>query len=316
MLLGMPYVSYAELLRELNRFEEAIRYAEQGIAYCQLWQPTASMDGYLALARLEAGRRNWQAALEMIEQALKAAEHTRTFLDDTFVNIFRVRIHLMQGDQARADQWMKVSTKHEIASGFYHIREMVRLIQWRARVISGENISAELAGFFAEIEGRERVTPYIEALILDTYAYHNARQHPDAIGALNRALEMGAQGGYVRIFADEGKALLSLLEQYHDRLDVPANYLKDLLNLMRREAEAAHPSRPQSAPGKDLIPLTRRELDVLHLLADGKSNQEIADELVLALNTVKKHVANILGKLAVANRTQAVMVAKEQRWID
>jgi len=54
---------------------------------------------------------------------------------------------------------------------------------------------------------------------------------------------------------------------------------------------------------------------VLHLLADGKSNQEIATELVLALNTVKKHVANILGKLGVANRTQAVVVAKEKGWI-
>ena len=52
-----------------------------------------------------------------------------------------------------------------------------------------------------------------------------------------------------------------------------------------------------------------------HLLADGKSNQEIADELVLALNTVKKHVANILGKLGVSNRTQAVMAAKERDWL-
>jgi DNA-binding NarL/FixJ family response regulator len=65
-----------------------------------------------------------------------------------------------------------------------------------------------------------------------------------------------------------------------------------------------------------LISPTRRELDVLRLLADGKSNQEIADELVLALNTVKKHVGNILDKLGVANRTQAVMVAKENGWID
>jgi DNA-binding NarL/FixJ family response regulator len=64
------------------------------------------------------------------------------------------------------------------------------------------------------------------------------------------------------------------------------------------------------------MPLTRRELDILQLLAAGKSNQEIAIERVLTLNTVKKHVANILQKLGVANRTQAVMLAKKQGWME
>jgi DNA-binding NarL/FixJ family response regulator len=66
----------------------------------------------------------------------------------------------------------------------------------------------------------------------------------------------------------------------------------------------------------ELLPLTRRELDILQLLATGKSNQEIAAERVLTLNTVKKHVANILQKLGVANRTQAVMLAKKQGWME
>ena len=49
-LLGIPFISYADLLREQNRFEDAIRYAEQGIAYCQVWQPVVSLDGQIALA--------------------------------------------------------------------------------------------------------------------------------------------------------------------------------------------------------------------------------------------------------------------------
>jgi DNA-binding NarL/FixJ family response regulator len=51
-------------------------------------------------------------------------------------------------------------------------------------------------------------------------------------------------------------------------------------------------------------------------LAAGKSNQEIAAERVLTLNTVKKHVANILSKLNVANRTQAVVLARKLGWIE
>ena len=85
-----------------------------------------------------------------------------------------------------------------------------------------------------------------------------------------------------------------------------------LLNIMGDPDLLADESVPSP---QDLIPLTRRELDVLQQMAAGKSNQEIADELVLALNTVKKHVANILSKLGVSNRTQAVMVAREKGWL-
>ncbi|PDV97791.1 LuxR C-terminal-related transcriptional regulator [Candidatus Chloroploca asiatica] len=66
-----------------------------------------------------------------------------------------------------------------------------------------------------------------------------------------------------------------------------------------------------SLPGQPLIePLTERELDVLRLICAGKSNQEIADELLLALNTVKRHVNNLYGKLGVSRRAQAIIEAR------
>ena len=60
-----------------------------------------------------------------------------------------------------------------------------------------------------------------------------------------------------------------------------------------------------------MAPLSARELEVLALLAAGKTNQAIASELVITLDTVKRHVTHILGKLGVANRTQAVIRARE-----
>ena len=72
--------------------------------------------------------------------------------------------------------------------------------------------------------------------------------------------------------------------------------------------ELAHP--PKQPPTPD--PLTSREMDVLRLLAQGKSNREIADELVLAELTVRTHVSNILGKLHLANRTQAALYALKE----
>jgi LuxR family maltose regulon positive regulatory protein len=314
VLQGMPYVSYADLLREQNRFEEAVRYGEQGIAYCQIWQPMASMDGYLALARLETGRRNWGAAETCFEQALQTAERTSTPLDDTFVTLFRVRAYLLGGDLPRASQWMQTISAAESTDLFYHFREMIELVRLRVRVLRGEPITSELAGLLPEVERRERVSPHIEALILGAYAFQHTGLEAGALDYLNLALAMGARGGYVRIFADEGQPMLDILERQQGKLDVPSTYLKDLLEVLRGEAAGAVHQPPDT---KDrLVSLTRRELDVLRQLADGKSNQEIADELVLALNTIKKHVANILGKMGVANRTQAVMEAKKSGWIE
>ena len=62
--------------------------------------------------------------------------------------------------------------------------------------------------------------------------------------------------------------------------------------------------------------LTGRELEVLHLIAAGKSNQEIADDLFITLKTVKTHVSNILSKLEVSDRTQATIYAFKQNIVN
>ncbi|MBK9925468.1 MAG: hypothetical protein IPP66_09270 [Anaerolineales bacterium] len=135
--------------------------------------------------------------------------------------------------------------------------------------------------------------------------------------SLSHALTLGAQSGYVRVFADESKQLLHILEQYHNKLHAPHIYVDEITNLLRKEAANYQlPTTDQTPELHPLSPLTRRELDILQLLAAGKSNQEIAEERVLTLNTVKKHVGNILSKMGVANRTQAVMLAKKLEWIE
>ena len=59
-------------------------------------------------------------------------------------------------------------------------------------------------------------------------------------------------------------------------------------------------------------PLSERELDVLQLIATGRTNQEIADILVIALSTVKSHINNIYGKLGTKRRTQAIAIARKR----
>lgn len=327
-LLGMPFISYADLLREQNRLEEAVRYAEQGIAYCQVWQPVASLDGQIALARINAAQGRWEEAFARLDRAMQVVETSVSILGDTFVAIHMIRLALLLGDLPKARHLIKVYDLEKTAIGMYfHFGEMIQLVLLRADVQalphSGTSqtdpqpapvILEALSRLIAESERRERVTPVIEASILCACVHHAVAQHARAAESLSHALTLGAQCGYVRIFADEGKGLLHLLEQYHNQIHAPRAYVENILKILRREVADPEPVAPSNSEG--LIPLTRRELDILQLLASGKSNQEIAEERVLTLNTVKKHVGNILSKMGVANRTQAVMLAKKLGWIE
>ena len=93
--------------------------------------------------------------------------------------------------------------------------------------------------------------------------------------------------------------------------DVPLGYLARLRRAF--DARLATPDPGQNAPAVPGIvdPLTSRELEVLRMLAAGRSNQAIARELVVTLDTVKKHVGHVLGKLGAGNRTEAVARARE-----
>ncbi len=324
-LLGMPYISYAELLREQNRFDEAQHYAEQGIAYCHTWQPVASMDGHITLSRLLAAQKRWDEAQAHLESAMSEAETSVSVLDDAFIAIQMARLALLQGHLPHAGQIISAYELDKTGEkAYYHLRESTQIVLLRAQVAglifdpqpAGPLIEA-LSDLIAEAERRERVTPVIEALILRAYAQHAAAKHVEAAESLSHALSLGAQSGYLRIFADEGKQLLHLLEQYRPQIHAPRTYFDRILKLLRSEAAQPVPpaEREPLQPAGDLIPLTRRELDILQLMAAGKSNQEIAAERVLTLNTVKKHVANILSKLGVVNRTQAVMLARKSGWL-
>jgi LuxR family maltose regulon positive regulatory protein len=138
--------------------------------------------------------------------------------------------------------------------------------------------------------------------------------------------------GYVRVYLDEGEpmraalqGLLTLPSQSHELASATTTYITKLLAAFEQKAQAvrgpsetASTSRPAPSPAQQApaissapgISLTRREQEVLRLLATGASNQDIAQTLVIELPTVKKHVSNLLSKLEATSRTQAISVAR------
>jgi LuxR family maltose regulon positive regulatory protein len=127
------------------------------------------------------------------------------------------------------------------------------------------------------------------------------------LDALECALILAEPGGYVRIFLDEGTAMATLLRQAKAQ-QAKVGYV-DKLPSAFGEMTASEPTHPG---GSLLIePLTPRESQVLQLLAAGASNAQIAQDLFITVDTVKRHITHILGKLGANNRTHAAVRARE-----
>jgi LuxR family maltose regulon positive regulatory protein len=132
--------------------------------------------------------------------------------------------------------------------------------------------------------------------------------------ALEEALRLAELGGHVRVFLNEGAPMRMLLAQWIARVGTSPlrHYVLQLLSQFDAEPhQVAAAQEDISAAAKLVEPLSPRELEVLHLIALGKTNQEIAEHLIVAAGTVKAHAASIYRKLEVANRTEAVSRARQ-----
>jgi LuxR family maltose regulon positive regulatory protein len=160
----------------------------------------------------------------------------------------------------------------------------------------------------AEATGRAGVT--IEALVLQALAHWQRGERTEVLTSLEHALRLAQPEGYVRRFADLGLPLARLLQEAQSRKVMP-NYVEKLLAAYTTDLEFPASSN-QALPE----PLTPREREILPLLAAGLTNDEIAEALVIAPGTVKKHAGHIYGKLGVHSRTEAAARARELDLLD
>jgi len=133
-------------------------------------------------------------------------------------------------------------------------------------------------------------------------------QQEQALAVLQRVLALTEPESYMRLFLDEGPAMLAVLRLAQTQGIAP-HYITSLL-LASGEQPSASSALPIPRSAVMVEPLTERELEVLQLIAAGASNEEIAEQLVISIGTVKRHVSNIFGKLTVSSRTQAVARAQ------
>ncbi len=145
-------------------------------------------------------------------------------------------------------------------------------------------------------------------MVLEALAHHAQGDRDRAVQALDEALAIAEPGGFIRLFVDEGPPMAELLSAAVAQ-GIRREYAVKLLVAFGFPVEG----RPTiNEPKQQLAePLTERELEVLRLIADGLSNQEICERLFLALDTVKGHNRRIFSKLQVQRRTEAIARARE-----
>jgi LuxR family maltose regulon positive regulatory protein len=158
--------------------------------------------------------------------------------------------------------------------------------------------------------------------VLIALALHALEDTPSALDSLSQALTLAKPQGYVRLFVDEGEPMKELLEALERQPStVSQTYTESLLGafgeVTNNEQLALSLSKRRTMKAEKLAssslaePLSERELEVLRLLAAGYKYKEVAERLVISMNTVRSHTKNVYSKLNVNNRTQAIARAKE-----
>jgi LuxR family maltose regulon positive regulatory protein len=148
----------------------------------------------------------------------------------------------------------------------------------------------------------------VEALLLEAIAVDGLGNTDTAVAAVSRAARIAEPEGIVQPFLDEGASLLPALKSALTRGEKP-RFLRSLIAAFQAETGETPPA---VAANRLLIePLSPRELEVLELVAQGKTNQEVGEELFISLSTVKKHLNNLFGKLTARNRTEALRRARD-----
>jgi LuxR family maltose regulon positive regulatory protein len=309
-LAGWVFIRQGELAYERNQLALAHRYLEKGRARIELGQDVQSS---IAAALLEA-RLSWVEGNH--SDAEKLLQQSSTWIRDSAYPGYAQRWRRLQlliwasnEDFQSIQDWLDTLPGMGSATDELEIH-LTQLNQALAVGLVGDRDAIE--GWYqdshdllAGADEHELSGLKIEIMALQAVALHRLGFEKEALHTLNTALRLGEPEGFCRLFVDLGPQMADLLAKAWDQRIQP-NYCRQLLETCKQASPFGVPPMPGLPE-----PLTSRELDVVSLMAMGYTNREIAEQLVIAPGTVKKHAANIYNKMGVNNRTQAAALAKD-----
>ncbi len=316
-IAGDLYVGLGRLLHEWNELDAAADHLAQGRTLSEQvanWWTTRRAS--LALAWTRHAQGDVEAADALLDQIDVEAGNRQDVVARDEVQALRARLHLAQGNLPAVAAWLEQAMQPHNAP-MDEVRATVTPMLARGFIALNQPVQALalLAPHITAAEAAGRQSNLLVLLILRALAEQAHGAAVNATTTLTRALTIAAPAGYVRSFVDEGAGM------------------KELLTLTLRGSPASAPLRPSiqrlldafphdigidrgaasRSPATPALPepLTPRELELLQFIAAGRSNQEIADRLVITVGTVKWYLNHLYAKLDVRGRMQAVARARE-----
>jgi LuxR family maltose regulon positive regulatory protein len=325
------YRGLGELYVERGDLETA---AQHLLTSQKLGEQTATTDWphrlCVSQARLKEAQGDLDGALALLDEA--ECVYIRGPLPDVRpVAALKARVWLKQGRLAEALGWT-----HEqglsVDDDIRYTREFEHITLARVLIAAGKSdreagsldeATRLLGRLLQAAETGGRLGSAIQILLLQALAFQAQDNLPHALGPLERALALAEPEGYVRTFVDEGEAMRLLIEKQSRNRDHPlSGYAAKLLAAFTQPVAAPKSAiihqksdtiEPEVRPAKNMLvePLSERELEVLKLLRSELSGPEIAQQLIVSLNTFRTHTKNIFNKLEVNNRRAAIRRAEE-----
>jgi LuxR family maltose regulon positive regulatory protein len=317
-----------------NHLETALAHLTEAAAARHLLDVRAGIDSLALLALTHQAMARSDQAAEAANQLVEFAVQVGSSRDIAAARSFQARLWLRQGDNEAAFRWQQSADLAADIGPMFFWAELPRLTECRALMAEGtpaalSQAAAKLEEHLQMAEATYNTRQIIEVLLLQALAYQAQAGLPSgsgpapssgsgqALAALERAVTLARPGGFIRSFVDYGPPMAHLLRQLAQQGVAPA-YIHQILAAFGNDdgdslkVEADNQSiQPSALSPQPLIePLTLRELEILDLLAQRWSYQEIADVLYISVTTVKSHAHHIYQKLDVSGRSRAVSMAK------
>jgi LuxR family transcriptional regulator, maltose regulon positive regulatory protein len=320
--IGHAQLGLAQLFYEWNELEAAQQAAQEVFDLGQqLADEEFRTQATLVLARVEHARGESTSAQQRLAALLSQMPlHSSPLLSRLFreVGAQYARLQLATGDLSAVQRWVS-SRSHddEALPSTQRAREELLVARWLLAQGKVEEALDILVVLLDAAQQAGRIHSMLENQVLMALAYVARRQAQEARQMLQTALTMTYAEGYLRLFLDEGDAIASFLRTLQPQLrEKPlVAYLQTILRAFVQE-RAEHAGSLPSALLDRTLPvetLSAQEQKVLRLLAAGRSNAEIARELVVSVNTVRTQVQSIYRKLNVNNRVAASEMARHLR---
>lgn len=309
---GAVYMLQGDLIYELNQLENAAKIMRDNLEIIEKGHDFGQIGySYYGLMRVLTAQNDISGAEEFIDRVdkLKLSSELHRWVTH-LTDSWRARVWLLKGEHTKVASWLAENRIYAQEKPPSALHELGYIILARYLIFS-DKVDDALQLLDRLLQSQEeggRILIQIETLLIKAQGLLKKGDLQQALQKTREAILLAEPGGYIRVFVDEGRPLIDLLQKVLREENVPQQFVKKLL-IESQLSKHLHVDNDTAEQ------LSEREIEVLRCIAAGLSNKKITEELFISMSTVKTHLRNIYSKLGVNSRTQALAEARQKALI-